>query len=307
MDTQADARARAVVLEVCRGRAVVLTRGAFRRVRAGPGWRVGDEVWVAAEAGGGRRAAGVVAALVLAGALVATGGAVVARAPAALVSLDVNPSVQMVVNRAGRVVSVAPVDPAGVRVLARVGPLRRVALSQAVVELVQAAAALGYLSRPPAAAAVAARTVPHGAVVAALPPTPRPATMPPSLALAAGQALGRLPAAPAAPVPRDGGEAVLIAAAPLAGRSMTLPPAVARQVSLAVQEVRMVLAEEGIRAAVALGRGGGADVRAARRESVSLGEYLLAQELDSLGVHVSAEAVREEPLPALLALAGQDG
>ena len=93
-----------VVLELREGRAVVLDgSGGFREVAARQGWRPGDVVPLP----GGRKRAGRLAALVACLVLVLAGaGGWLWLSPAALVSMDVNPSLELTLNRFRRVLSV---------------------------------------------------------------------------------------------------------------------------------------------------------------------------------------------------------
>lgn len=139
---------RGVVLEVGTRRTLVLTPGGrFRWIATqDPTWMVGQEVWVAPSPWLRRRwRVAAAAAAALAAAVVPVLGEV-AQASTAVVSVDINPSVDLTVTAARRVVAAQGLDRAGQALLA---DTRVVGLSvtRAVDALTTAAAAHGYLSR----------------------------------------------------------------------------------------------------------------------------------------------------------------
>lgn len=167
MDGGAGARVAGMVLEVRGRRAVVLADGRFLRLRAVQGWEPGQDVWIqplsllAAE----RVRRAVLAAAAAAGtvAVVLTGGAVAAAVPVAVVSVDVNPSVQLAVNHWARVVGVMPMDPEGVRLVAQAAGVDHLPVGTAVADLVADAIRLGYV--PLHGGPVTAATARRGAAV----------------------------------------------------------------------------------------------------------------------------------------------
>jgi hypothetical protein len=173
-----------IVLKVDRRTAVVLAEGGrFLRVPAVPGWEPGEEVWIAPPAARGvrRLLAGVAAGCVA----LAGGGAlwmeVAAAQVAAVVSVDINPSVQMAVNGRGVVLSATAMDPDGQRILAQ-GPLVHLPVARAVAEVVSRAVAAGLLGGAGQAAAGEAAVL-----VAAAPAGPSAATLPPPVATGLGE------------------------------------------------------------------------------------------------------------------------
>lgn len=100
-----------VVLELKDGRAVVLDgSGGFREVSARTEWRAGDVVPLPGARTRPGRWAGLAACLVL---LLLGGGGWLWLSPAALVSLDVNPSVELTLNRFDRVLSARAMNDEG--------------------------------------------------------------------------------------------------------------------------------------------------------------------------------------------------
>ncbi len=137
------------VLQVARGRAVVLADGRFLRMRAMPGWGPGEEVWIAqAEPTPLSRPWRLRLAAVAAVAVTAGGGlawtAVASAQVAAVVSLDINPSVELNAGANGEVLRAKPLDPDGARLLAAT-TVRGLPLNQAIARLVTEAVVQGYL------------------------------------------------------------------------------------------------------------------------------------------------------------------
>lgn len=176
-----------VILEVGRRRATVLADGRFLRMAAMPGWEEGAEVWVALPAPRAwvRRVALAVAgaALIAGSGAFALAGVASAQQVAAVVSVDINPSVQLRVDSSGRVVGATAMDADGQRLLAG-GGLRGQLLSTAIMLVVQRAVADGFLTAGTAAASPA----PAGAVVLAVAPVRQGETTLPA-AVAQGMAV----------------------------------------------------------------------------------------------------------------------
>jgi hypothetical protein len=313
------ARIGGVVLEVRGGRAVVLADGRFLRLRAVEGWQPGQEVWLRLPRDQGgrpwRRALAAAAAAAGTIAVVLTGSAVAAALPVAVVSVDLSPGVQLTVNHWARVVQEAAPGPAGARLLARVGPLRDLPVQEAVARLVrlevspaaqgQVAGATASRTRQATAPAtsrrrIAGRPAKSPATVAA-----RPSTAPRREHSGTAAERTRAASAQRSASARSWGTALVIAVAPLHGTRGRLPGGVARQLAATAGAVRGILARRGRGGAfVAVLRGQPADVRAARREHVTLGEYLLARDLAARGVTLSPRAFASRPLAAVLRRAG---
>lgn len=133
-----------VVLELREGRAVVLDgSGGFREVAARQGWRPGDVVPLP----GGRKRAGRLAALAACLVLVLAGaGGWLWLSPAALVSMDVNPSVELTLNRFRRVLSVRAMNGEGAQLL-DAGGVRGMSADAAVRTLLGSGYLEPYLAR----------------------------------------------------------------------------------------------------------------------------------------------------------------
>lgn len=138
-----------IVLEVRGRRATVLAQGRFLRLAAIPGWEAGEEVWVSPVEprawpallwrwilGGG---------VALAAASTLGWTALAAAQTVALVSVDINPSIQFGVNAAGRIVSAVGADQSGAR-LVRSRHWRGETLPVAVTQVVSQAVREGYLT-----------------------------------------------------------------------------------------------------------------------------------------------------------------
>jgi hypothetical protein len=158
------AKGRGVVLEVRGGQAVVLDEtGLFRRVPAsGRAWRVGEEVWVDVDAVApsepadlrrgrpwwrtrGWAAAAACAALLAAGLPLARQAAVSAET-VAIVTFDVNPSVQLDLNGGARVLRAVGLDADGT-VLLRHVRVDGAPLASALSQLAGEAAAEGFVPK----------------------------------------------------------------------------------------------------------------------------------------------------------------
>ncbi len=283
-----------VILDVNRRRATVLAEGRFLRVAAMPGWESGGEVWVVLPPGGGpsARLRGIV--LAAAGAAVAVGAvvfglsAVASAQVAALVSVDINPSVQLGVDSSGLVLSATAMDADARRILGP-GGLRHKALSTAIAVIVRRAVADGLLPAPPTDAAI---TVP-------------------------GQGDGRTGGAqissgthswpsapPTASEQQTGAVAVIITAAPVHGGGTALPPAVAREIAAAPADLSAMLASHGLPATVDVVSGDQALVGQAHSSGLSIGEQVFYDGLRGAGVPVRAATFRHASLPQALNDAG---
>lgn len=133
-----------VVLEIEKGTAVVLDgSGVFRTVAAHPDWRTGDVVHLFQKQRRTQWALPFCACLAL---ILASTGGWLWMAPAALVSLDVNPSVELTLNRFDRVVSVRGMNEEGV-VLLEGGNVKGMAAGAAVSALLDSGQMGPYLAR----------------------------------------------------------------------------------------------------------------------------------------------------------------
>lgn len=150
------AKGRAVVMEVAGKRAIVLDQsGLFRRVAAADSWRVGDEVWMDPPAPAaphplwGVRSRWAVAAVICALLIVAVPlghEMTVSAQTAAIVTFDINPSVQLALNSSGRVLYATALDSGGAQLLQGLR-VRGMTLSAAVSELTDRATAQGYVNQ----------------------------------------------------------------------------------------------------------------------------------------------------------------
>lgn len=132
----------AVVMELRDGRAVVLrSDGAFLSVRSAAGWQVGDTVAVPKER---RRPRMLYAAACLALMFCGTLAGFLYYSEAALVSLDVNPSIELRLNRFDRVVSASAMNPEGHALLDSVDPRGRT-YTDAVGALLESETMSAYL------------------------------------------------------------------------------------------------------------------------------------------------------------------
>ena len=137
-----------IVLEVRRGRAVVLSDGRFVRMPSAAGWDVGEEVWVPPPHASAWRArtwtavAGGTAIAVTAGTLLWS--SLAAAQTVAVVSVDLNPSVQFGVNAGGRVTSATAETTDGNRLLQGVH-WQGQPVQQAIATVVRRAVADGYV------------------------------------------------------------------------------------------------------------------------------------------------------------------
>ncbi len=138
-----------IVLEVRRGHAVVLSDGRFVRLPSAAGWEVGEEVWVPPPHASAWRArtwtavAAGTAVAVTAGTLLWS--SLAAAQTVAVVSVDLNPSVQFGVNAGGRVTSATAETTDGNRLLQGVH-WQGQPVQQAITTVVRRAVADGYVA-----------------------------------------------------------------------------------------------------------------------------------------------------------------
>lgn len=133
-----------VILELRAGRAVVLDgSGGFREVEARPEWRTGDVVPLQAPRGAHRWALPLCACLAL---VLVGGGGWLWTAPAALVSLDVNPAVELTLNRFDRVVGTRAMNDEGAGLL-DTGSVKGMTAERAVAALLGSSYLDPYLDR----------------------------------------------------------------------------------------------------------------------------------------------------------------
>lgn len=134
----------AVVIEIKGNTAVVMkTGGEFARVQAKAGWAKGDVVTIAAQKPNRKALAAIAACLVLLlfGAL---GGYRLYYTGTALISVDVNPSIELTLNRFGRVLSAAHYNVEGEDALAGLD-LKGKSYEEALEALFQSDALRPYL------------------------------------------------------------------------------------------------------------------------------------------------------------------
>lgn len=144
-------RVAGVVLEVSGRSAVVMAEGRFLRVPAMPGWESGEEIWVALPRRTSwavrlpRRMAVALIGCVATGSVGVLWAGVASAQVAAVVSVDINPSLQMSVDAQGRVLHVTAMDADAKGLLAQ-GSLTALPLQEALTTVVTRAVAEGYLS-----------------------------------------------------------------------------------------------------------------------------------------------------------------
>ncbi len=324
---------RALVLDVARRRAFVLADGRFLRVRAVPGWEVGQEIAlppaaVPSLATPARRRV-VLAAAAGCAALVGGAGAMAGLAaakPVAMVSVDMGSGVELGVNAAGRVVSASATDPSGAQLLA-LGGLRGEPLSAAVGVVVARAAAAGYLSVPGQPASASSTS----SGPAATSSSGSSATGPTSSGTPSGGARGRAPgtgtkagggasdghpaarsasgssgpppAAPSGPPANLG--AILLTVAPTGrSRGPGLPASVVANLSAAERDAQDVLAQHNPQAAVSVAQAQAGTASQAAADKLGVGQYLLWQAVQAAGVPLPVSAVRGRPIAQVLLQAG---
>ena len=274
-----------VVLDV-RGRyARLLVEGNFVRLPAAEGWRAGDEVWLlpdqlAAPASRGPwgrarlRWTAIAALTALAAGTASLGFVEVAAAQqvAAVVSIDINPSVDLYVNKAGMVVRTTSFDHGGERILEQTH-VRGTPIAQAIPALVSQATRDGYLTStnlPP----VASTTTPF-----------------------------RSSSATASSL-TDGGKAsehtVLVVVAQTHTAPSSLPTALSGAVDQGLAQTRSLLQKDDVDASLEAAQAPTADVRGAAQDHLSLGRYAVGQALAASGRGVSVTDLQSATLGALL-------
>lgn len=263
-----------VVLEVSAGRAIVLAEGRFCRLRAVPGWESGSEVWVALpqpQWGGARLRRWVVAvasAAVAVGAGTLSFGAIASAQVAAVVSLDINPSVQLAVDGQGRVVGATAMDAGGRRLL-QAGGVRGDPVGVAISVLVQRAVQEGYLT-------------------AVAPTTVGPTTAAPTAPVSSATAVG----------------AIWVTVAPAHAAEAALPPAVVAGVAAGRAQAVHLLAQRHVAVPVDVAQANAGAVRQARSSGLSLGRQVVYGQLREAGAKVSKRVFRRAPLDQAIAAAG---
>jgi len=284
-----------VILEVVRRRATVLAEGRFLRVSAMPGWEEGAEVWVALPAKGGSASRWRRIVLAVAGAAVVGGsgafilaGVVSAAQVAAVVSVDINPSVELRVNGGGIVLAATAMDADARRILAPGGLLHQ-PLSDAITLIVQRAVDDGFL---PAQAPTTVLTAPPVGEM------PSGGMTPPARGTASRTTVG--PAAASAPPVG----AIVVTVAPAQKGETALPPAVARGVAAAPADVSALLARHKVQATLDVVAGNQTLVREAKSSRLSLGQQAVYETVKSAGARVDASTFRRESLGKALSAAG---
>ena len=261
-----------LILEVSRRRATVVADGRFFHIPAMPGWEVGLEVWVAPPADLRpsvrlrRTAVALVGAAAVAGGGVFGVAAVAAAQVAAVVSVDINPSIQLSVDRGGRVLHAVALDADARRILAA-GPLQHQAVAGAIATIVRRAVSEGYL-------------------------TPTSQTPPPGSTPAAGTA--------ARPV----GSTILVTVAPAHSKEAAVPSAVTAGVAEGRRQSAALLTSHQVNAMVDVAYVDHTVVAAAHNSGLSLGQQVVLDNLRGAGAKVSASAFKAAPLRQALADAG---
>lgn len=141
---------RGIVMEIEKGQAVVMKRGgAFVQLPAKPHWQVGDVVVVKAQTLRLQVVLALAASLVILAALALGGNYyLVYNEPTALLSIDVNPSIELELNQAGKVVQAKAVNEDGEEIL-RSLQLKGLPYAEAVTALLQDVAFRQYLTQDP--------------------------------------------------------------------------------------------------------------------------------------------------------------
>lgn len=272
-----------IVLEV-RGRyARLLVEGSFVRLPAAEGWRVGDEVWllpdqlVAPSSRGrwgstGLRWTAIAALTALAAGTASLGFVEVAAAQqvAAVVSVDINPSVDLYVNKMGTVLRTTSFDPGGQRIVEQ-AHVRGTPLAEALPALVSQATRDGYLSSiaPPSAAST---------------PSPSPSS-PVGAATAATEA-------------KTSAHTVLVVVA--GTHTAPLPTELSGAVDQGIEQSKAWLQKDDVDASLEVAQAPAVDVQGAAQEHLSLGRYAVGQALAASGKSVSVAELHSAALSVLL-------
>lgn len=136
---------RGVVMEIENGRAVLLKNsGLVETVRARPGWQLGDVVAVPGKTLPFKALAGLAAVFVLCAGLLLAGYAVY-NTQTTLVSIDVNPSIELSINRFDRVLAAQGLNPEA-ELLLRGLALRGLPYEEAVALLMGDETLNGYIA-----------------------------------------------------------------------------------------------------------------------------------------------------------------
>lgn len=132
-----------VVIEITAGKAVVMTSaGQFVQVKAQSGWQTGDVVHVGT-ARSQQRTWGYLAAC-CALIMLSVGGYRFYMLPQVLISIDVNPSIELSLNRLDRVVETKALNPEAEAILAQ-ATIKHQRYDQALTALLAAEEMAGYL------------------------------------------------------------------------------------------------------------------------------------------------------------------
>lgn len=157
--------ARGVVLEVQGQKAIVVVEGAFQRIAAAPGTQVGDEIEVAVQQAVGfawRRWVGVTAAAVIIGVIAPLGWNQYSLAqPVALISVDINPSLQVTVNKQDTVLTCQALNADGAAILTAMACTGR-PVADVIKSATRLAVQKGYLKAADSAGAVVVAVAPVG-------------------------------------------------------------------------------------------------------------------------------------------------
>lgn len=134
---------RGIVMEIEAGNAVVMkNNGIVDTVRAKPGWQAGDVVPIPARVVPFKALASIAACLVLAVGLLA--GFTLYHTQTTLVSIDVNPSIELSINRFDRVIAARSLNPEAEPILEDL-PLKNLPYTEAVALLMENEVLDGYI------------------------------------------------------------------------------------------------------------------------------------------------------------------
>lgn len=137
---------KAIVAEVDKKRMIVITAaGDFVKIRAKANIGIGDEIEISPRSSYQlyRRAAALAACFIMA--VMLTTGVYAYYTPYSYISVDINPSIGLSLNRFERVISVQPLSQDGAAFLESVGDIKNRNAEAAVTTILQNAAAQGYL------------------------------------------------------------------------------------------------------------------------------------------------------------------